>query len=161
MFRNKKVDATFLNISKEHTLIQKYLIEFEAILNQGFLSHSFLELKKSIKTFKGDFLDHFQLEETFLFPTALLCIPSVENIDLILCLQKEHGCFEKEIEFILEQVRIQPEKDLQIHEILFKQLSDFTARMSAHAETEMSQLFPQLDADSRAQEIIHGFTVKE
>lgn len=154
----KKVDGRFLKISREHEIINKYLQSFQEIIDQGMLADTFSVVTDQMKTFRQDIENHFEVEELFLFPTALLCIPSVPMIDLILRLQKEHGMFLKDVERIEELVRSQPEGDKQIHELLFTMIENFTGLMEQHARDEMNDLFPQLDDNKRAQEIIKDYT---
>ena len=154
----KKVDGRFLKISKEHEIVKHYLQSFQQVIDQGILADTFPAVKDKMKTFRQDFEHHFEVEELFLFPTALLCISTFSVIDLILKLQKEHGMFLKDVERIEDLVRSQREDDKQMHELLFNQIKQFTIEMEQHVKDEMNILFPQLDGNDRALQIIKDYS---
>ena len=101
MFKKTQVNEKYLNASKEHTQVFDYLDTFKFYLKRGNTDFTVKDVKKTLTRFEKDIKDHFRLEEEVLFPAALVCMPSLEVIDQILALQKEHGYFEKDLETLI------------------------------------------------------------
>lgn len=144
-----KFDQAFLKVSKEHTIMQDYGAEIARVIAEDDCA----ELQRITKNIRSDFEDHFQLEEKIIFPAALLCLSSLEISDLIISLTKEHGLFECDIQTIVQFVDCEA-KNNTISSELKTYLEDFVSRLEAHGKREMEDLFPRLDNDKRARQII-------
>ena len=110
MSPQKKVDEQYLRLSMEHTLILDAIQGFEEILSKPGAPQSFPTLKEKMKTFETDCRDHFDLEERVLFPAALACLSSLEIVDTVLLMQKEHGYLERDLDGLLTLIQKQPKK---------------------------------------------------
>ncbi|HDQ45695.1 MAG TPA: hemerythrin domain-containing protein [bacterium] len=144
-----KYSEAFLKASKEHVIVNQYVSKLKAVLE----SEDGIRLRQAVATLEADLTDHFNLEERILFPTALLCLPSLEMADRILGLTREHGVFESDVQAILHVVR-SPETDRAIPPELKTRVQDFIDRLDAHARIEMDDLFPKMDRDKRSLAVI-------
>ena len=160
MYLKKELTQNFLRISQEHTLIYEYIEKLEKIINRQKHSKLFTKLKSIVLKLENDIYDHFILEERVFFPTTLLCIPSLETIDLVLKLQKEHGFLERDMQKILDFIHDQPNKDQAIHEPLLAILRQFVKILKDHADEEINTLFPKLEADKKSNEVIKDLVKK-
>jgi hemerythrin-like domain-containing protein len=156
MFKRKKVTEAFLKLSMEHTQVLDHLQQLQAILN-GKKTGMGKQLAKEAALFTKDMRKHFELEEMVLFPTAMICIPELENIDRVLVLQKEHGVFETEIEALLQVLANPAQMKKRPSDALIRRVQALIRRLKRHADIEMLDLFPRLDDSRRAQKIIRGF----
>ena len=154
--RNTKIKEKFLKISREHEIIKDYVLKFQDILYDK-SANPMRALRKAVKSFEHDLLAHFKLEETFIFPTALLCMQDIHIVDLVLTLQKSHGHFERDMRDLLNMIQDTDNAQKDIPEHIKAHVSAFSKNMLEHAEYEMNDLFPKLDENKRANEIIQGF----
>jgi len=154
--RKETVDRQYLKISREHQIVKDYFLKFQQILFEE-KSNTMKMLRKSVKHFEEELLSHFRLEEIFIFPTALLCIPDITTVDLVLKLQKEHGLFERDMKTLLTMIEDTPGTVKEIPDPIRTALSSLTTAFIHHAENEMNVLFPEIDNDERANKIIEGF----
>lgn len=157
MFKRKKFDNAFLKISKEHQIVQRYTDLFGKLVQSGPRAGNFAALSDVVKTLKQDLSDHFQLEEQVLFPAALLALPSVDMADQILLLTREHGAFERDTATLIQIVTCHPQDNPDIPQETLDFLKTYTDNLKKHAQMEMSDLFPKMDADKRCREVIREF----
>jgi len=156
MFKRRKVSEAFLKLSMEHTQVLDHLKQLQAIL-KGKKTGMGRRLGRETAAFARDLRKHFELEEMVLFPTAMICIPALENIDRVLVLQKEHGIFETEMEDLLQVLRNPAQMNKRPSDALIRCFQSLIRRLKKHADIEMRDLFPRLDDSRRAQKIIRGF----
>lgn len=158
MFKKTKVNEKYLRASKEHTLIFYYMDTFKSYLKQGNTDFTVKDVKKTLTHFEKDIKDHFKLEEEVLFPAALVCMPSLDMIDQVLALQKEHGYFEKDLETLIITAGKYQKRSTLVHAISAL-LKTFTAAMEAHAKIEIEQIFNKMDNTTRCKKLIKGITI--
>jgi hemerythrin-like domain-containing protein len=159
MSEKKKVNEQFLRLSMEHTLIIEYIGSFEKIIRKSNTAGSFPEFKKVMKVFKKDILDHFNLEERVLFPAALACLTSLEIVDTVLSLQKEHGYLERDLDSLYGHIRKQ-ERTMQTLSVnLVSLLKAFTRMLKNHAQIEIESVFRPMDENRRCGRILRGFII--
>ena len=154
MFK-KKVDEQFLMISKEHTLIIDHLDRLENMLKDGISEKVLAELNQFLPTFEKDIREHFLLEEEVLFPAAISCLSTLELIDCVLILQKEHGYFERDWTYISQVIRSRSDP---VPEDLLDRLKTYIDGMRQHACVEMEQVISDMDKSKRCQKLIKGLT---
>ncbi|MBN1894801.1 hemerythrin domain-containing protein [bacterium] len=156
MFKRKKVTEAFLKLSMEHVQVLDHIQKLQDVLN-GKKTGMGVRLRKEAALFARDMRRHFELEEMVLFPTAMICIPALENIDRVLVLQKEHGAFETEMDDLLEVLTNPAQMKKRPSDALIRRVQSLIRRIRKHADIEMRDLFPRLDDSRRAQKIIRGF----
>lgn len=154
--RKETIDRQYLKISREHQIVKDYILKFQNILFEE-KSNTMKLLRNAFKHFEEDMISHFRLEEIFIFPTALLCIPDITTADLVLKLQKEHGYFERDLKAILQMIEDTPKPVKEIPDPIKKVIGSFSTSFIHHAENEMNVLYPEIDNNKRANEIIDGF----
>ena len=159
MSTQKKVDEQFLRMSMEHTLILDSIRSFEEILSKPGAPQSLLNLKEEMKTFETDCRDHFNLEEEVLFPAALACLSSLEIVDTVLLMQKEHGYLERDLEGLLILIQNQPKKMSAIPEQLKDSMKSFCSLLKKHADVEMEDLFRPMDESRHCRKFLKGFVI--
>lgn len=160
MFKKNQVNEKYLIASKEHTQVFNYLDTFKSYLKRGNTDFTVKDVKKTLTRFEKDIKDHFKLEEEVLFPAALVCMPSLEVIDQILSLQKEHGYFEKDLETLLILAGKYQKRKALIHAISAL-LKSFIGMMKAHARVEIEEIFHKMDNTNRCKKLIKGITIPE
>lgn len=154
----RKVDEKFLKISQEHTLISDYIIRFEELLIKDASAGSVADLMAVLPSFEKDIEEHFLLEEEILFPAALTCLKDLDVIDKVLLLQKEHGYFEKDLEFICTTLKNQPEDATNMPVDCRQRLQAYTEALKEHARVEMEDIFAEMDKSRQCQKLIEGLT---
>jgi len=155
----KKVDEQFLRLSMEHTLIKDYIQTFENILCDSDDPISFQKFIKIMKRFKKDLLDHFNLEERVLFPAALSCLSSLEIVDTVLLMTKEHGYLERDLDLILGIMQQKKSSKPALPDDLQEPLKVFTQFLKKHAQIEMESVFRPMDESRRCGRILKGFII--
>lgn len=160
MSAQKKVDEQFLRMSMEHTLILEAIRSFEEILSKPDAPQSFLNLKEKMKTFEKDCEDHFNLEEKVLFPAALACLSSLEIVDTVLLMQKEHGYLERDLDDLLTLIQNQPKKMPTIPEEIQDPFISFCALLKEHADVEMEDIFRPMDESRHCRKFLKGFMIQ-
>ena len=160
MFRQEKITDQFLRISREHTLFVETISAIRKWLSSADKHAALSGLKSLIPKLQNDMDEHFQLEEQFLFPTALLTMRDIHIVDMVLALQKEHGCFETDIRKIHDAFRSIPKSQTTLTKDLSGMLHEFCDSFEKHADIEMSSLFARMDRNRRCKAIIRGFVVK-
>jgi len=158
MSAQKKVDEQFLRLSMEHTLIYDYIHMFEKMLCESSSKISLQKLPDTLKKFKKDLLDHFNLEERVLFPAALSCLYSLEIVDTVLLAQKEHGYFERDLDLILGIMKKKSSKSAQSDD-LYERLKVFTQHLKNHAIIEMESVFRPMDESRKCSRLLKGFII--
>jgi iron-sulfur cluster repair protein YtfE (RIC family) len=159
-FRKEKVEGRFLKIAQEHNQVLDYLDRITNLLASEKSGSACSYMKNLLKEFKADLLHHFKIEEHFLFPAALLSMPGIDLTDMILSMQKEHGFFERDIGVIEEQLLEIPDKD-PIPDDLSRLLKKLITDLEKHADTEIDQLFPRMEANKKCSKIIKGILLEE
>ncbi|MBN2104031.1 hemerythrin domain-containing protein [bacterium] len=154
-FRKDKVESKFIRIAQEHEIVLDYLEKLKSMLNLA-PRDRLQKLREMLPVFKSDMRHHFQIEERFLFPAALLAMPSVELVDRVLMLQKEHGYTERDMDILEKMVENEPEET----EAIFQLMSDIIEDTERHAKIEMDDIFPKMDADKKCQKIISGIILE-
>jgi len=157
MFK-RKVDEKFLKISQEHTLILDYIVRFEDVLDKDASTGAVADLTTILPSFEKDIEEHFLLEEQVLFPAALTCLKDLDVIDKVLLLQKEHGYFERDLEFICRLVENHPDDVKKIPAECHQRLQAYTEALKEHARVEMEDVFAAMDKSRRCQKLIEGLT---
>lgn len=142
-------NEAFLKVSKEHTIVKKYIDNLKSVLE----SDNCVQLQEAVKNMKADLIDHFNLEERIIFPTALICLPSLEMADRIIRLSREHGAFESDVPTMLQFVECH-DPDQPIGQELKTFILHFIERIERHARIEMEDLFPKMDRNKRCLKII-------
>jgi len=155
----KKVDEQFLRLSMEHTLILDYINTFEKILHESSTPFSFPELLNTLKKFKKDLQDHLNLEERVLFPAALSCLSSLEIVDTVLLMQKEHGYLERDLETLQHLIQLKPRTTKIFPQNILDRLKGFTGLLKKHAQIEMESIFRPMDESRRCGRILKGFII--
>ena len=155
----KKVDEQFLRLSMEHTLIKDYIQTFENILCDSDDPGSFQKFIKIMKRFKKDLLDHFNLEERVLFPASLSCLSSLDIVDTVLLMQKEHGYLERDLDLILGVMQKKKSSKPALPDGMQEQLKVFTQFLKKHALIEMESVFRPMDESRRCGRILKGFII--
>ncbi len=153
-----KVKEQFLRLSKEHILINEAIQPVEDCLNssgQNFDRESFMP---GFNKLGEELLEHFKIEEQVLFPAALMCMPSLELFDTILHLQKEHGYFEKDFDFLQKCLNTTNENENGINEI-FEAAALFLNKLKKHAQVEMDDIFHIMDKKKKCTRILKGYTI--
>ena len=157
MFK-RKVDEKFLKISQEHTLILDYIVQFEELLAKDASSGAVADLTAILPSFEKDIEEHFLLEEEILFPAALTCLKDLDVIDRVLLLQKEHGYFERDLEFICRLVENHPNDAKKMSAECYQRLQAYTEALREHARVEMEDIFAKMDKSRQCQKLIEGLT---
>ena len=153
-----KVKEQFLTLSKEHILINEAIQPVEDCLNssgQNFNRESFMS---GFNKLGEELLEHFKIEEQVLFPAALMCMPSLELFDTILCLQKEHGYFEKDFACLQKCLNSTNESENDINEF-FEAVADFLNKLKKHAQIEIDDIFRIMDKKKKCTKILKGYTI--
>ncbi|MBN1783051.1 hemerythrin domain-containing protein [bacterium] len=158
-FREDKVNGKFLKIAQEHEVVLEYLEKLKILLENNDLSYSFKQLKSMLPEFKSEMRHHFKIEEHFLFPAALLCVPSIELVDMIMVLQKEHGFVERDIDTLERMFEDNP-KATQMNEAMTGLLKTMIRDIEKHARIEIDHLFPKMDACKKCRKIIKGILLE-
>jgi hemerythrin-like domain-containing protein len=159
MSPQKKVDEQFLRLSMEHTLILDVIHDFHDVLSKPDAKESFHNIKRMTEAFEKDCRDHFNLEETVLFPAALACLSSLDSVDVVLLLQKEHGYLERDLDSLLDFLQNQPETTVTIPGDLQIQMQSFCTMLDKHAQIEMKEVFRLMDESRHCQKILKGFLI--
>ncbi len=154
----RKVDEKFLKISQEHTLILDYIDRFEDVLAKDASTGALTDLMAILPSFEKDIEEHFLLEEQLLFPAALTCLKDLDIIDKVLLMQKEHGYFERDLEFICRLVENRPDDVKSIPDECHQRLQAYTKALKEHAHVEMEDIFAMMDKSRRCQKLIEGLT---
>ena len=157
MFK-RKVDEKFLKISQEHTLISDYIVRFEELLAKDASPGAMTDLMTVLPSFENDIEEHFLLEEEVLFPAALTCLKNLDVIDRVLLMQKEHGYFERDLEFICTMVKNQPDDVENMPVECRQRLQTFTKALKEHARVEMEEIFAEMDKSRHCQKLIEDLT---
>ena len=158
MFKKTQINEKYLLASKEHTQVYEYLETFKSFIKKGNKNFTVKDLKKTLTRFEKDIKDHFRLEEEVLFPAALVCMPSLDVIDQVLALQKEHGYFEKDLETLIILAGKYQKRSALINAVSAL-MKSFIASMQNHARIEIEEIFNKMDNTSRCKKLIKGITI--
>ena len=155
----RKVDAQYLKASQEHTIVYEYLDTLRSRINDEHAEAGLPQLKETLHAFEKAIQDHFELEEQALFPAALTCLPDLDVIDTVLCLQKEHGHLERDLDNILTLLQNQPSDKIAIPPKLIDNLKKYIELMDTHAHEEIDLLFNKMDQPKACQKLIKGLII--
>ena len=152
-FRKERIEGKFLKIAQEHEIVMAHLSKLKEILKDRKNG-----LGEMLPVFKSDMRQHFRIEERFLFPAALLSMPSIELVDMIMALGKEHGYTERDIQ-TLESL-IEKKSDGSSAEDILDLLEKIIGDIEKHALIEIDQLFPKMESDKKCRKIIQGILLE-
>jgi iron-sulfur cluster repair protein YtfE (RIC family) len=155
--REEKIEGKFLKIAQEHEIVMAHLSKLKEILKNP--RDGLKMLEEILPVFQSDMRQHFKIEERFLFPAALLSMPSVEIVDMITILVKEHGYTERDIQALKSLVENQP--DGSSAEEIMDLLEKITGDIEKHALIEIEDLFAKMDNNKRCRKIIQGILLEE
>ena len=155
-FRKERIEGKFLKIAQEHEIVMAHLSKLKEILKDR--KNGLKRLGEMLPVFKSDMRQHFRIEERFLFPAALLSMPSIELVDMIMALGKEHGYTERDIQ-TLESL-IEKKSDGSSAEDILDLLEKIIGDIEKHALIEIDQLFPKMESDKKCRKIIQGILLE-
>ena len=132
-------------IIEDHKNFSEYVENIKEIL--GFLDNKEAWAKvETIEDYFKRIIDHFEFEEEKVFAACMLKCNSLENIKLILELQKEHGIISAKIE---EFRRLKPENVTSIEKETFTKINvagrEIFDIILAHASKEDDELLPIIE----------------
>jgi hemerythrin-like domain-containing protein len=82
----------------------------------------------------------------------------LDVMDKVLLMQKEHGYFERDLEFICRLVENRPDDVKNIPAECRQRLQAYTKALKEHARVEMEDIFASMDKSRRCQKLIEGLT---
>jgi iron-sulfur cluster repair protein YtfE (RIC family) len=156
-FREEKIEGKFLKIAQEHEIVMAHLSKLKEILKNP--RDGLKRLEEMLSVFQSDMRHHFKIEERFLFPAALLSMPTIEIVDMIMMLEKEHGYTERDIQTLKSLVENHPEGSSA--EEIMDLLEKIAADIEKHALIEIEDLFPKMDDNKRCRKIIQGILLED
>lgn len=156
-FREEKIEGKFLKIAHEHEIVMAHLSNLKEILKDR--KNGLNRLEEMLPVFKSDMRQHFRIEERFLFPAALLSMPSIELVDMIMALTKEHGYTERDIQTL--EFLVEKKSDASSVEDIMDLLEKIIGDIEKHALIEIDQLFPKMDSDKKCRKIVQGILLDE
>jgi len=155
IFRKEKIEGKFIKIAQEHEVVMQYIDKLKNISKQP-AEKKMAQLHELWPAFQSDMKHHYKIEERFLFPAALLTMPSIELIDMMLTLQKEHGYSERDMARMKALLDSQTVDTASVSQLLGTMIQD----LEEHARIEMEQLFPQMDKNKKCRELIRGILLE-
>ena len=150
------IDNYIAKLSREHQIITKYVAEF----NNKLKSRD-KEFFKGIASFfdflAKDLKQHFSFEEVVIFPAAIIGSPQIDNVLMIMTLQKEHGLLENELDhlmFELNDLKISRQK---LSNELINKVAAFFDLLKTHAKREITDLYPMIDANPESKALLEAY----
>jgi len=95
--KNEYVDQ-LKRLIMDHKDISEHLEVLKEVMGFLFKEEAWIKMKPIEDFFRRNVIEHFEFEETIVFPPVLLRIATPDSIKLILVLQREHGAILKELE---------------------------------------------------------------
>ena len=153
------IDNQVAKIAKEHKIITDYVVKFNSSLK-----NRDKEFFKGIAGFfdflANDLRGHFLFEEMVIFPAAIAGKPAYENILMVMSLQKDHGVLEENLNALIVQLNDLKINRQKLTTELINQIKAFFDALKAHARSEMTDLFPIVDATPESKALMEKYAAE-
>lgn len=141
-------------LAAEHDTLSDLEVDLRQIRFHVERKEGMPDLKPVIDFLQVDLLKHFELEERFVFPAALLVLQDVEVARTVLGLQEVHGRIRCQAEYLV-QAMTDPKLDRsRLKGEILDRLDSLSRQLQDHAKTEGKRLFPKLNACPKVHEMI-------
>ena len=108
----------------------------------------------------NDLRGHFLFEEMVIFPAAIAGKPAYENILMVMSLQKDHGVLEENLNALIVQLNDLKINRQKLTTELINQIKAFFDALKAHARSEMTDLFPMVDATPESKALMEKYAAE-
>lgn len=143
-----------VRLSQEHKIILDFIARFDRLIS----TESYFELgqlMKNIYSFmEHDLEKHFMLEEENIFPVALQVDSSTEMRNLIEKLEEQHLNISRELSLILNMIKTSKWVTYNGKDEYIERVNKFLNKMRAHIKLELDELYPQLESNEEAVNMI-------
>ncbi|NOY70380.1 MAG: hemerythrin domain-containing protein [Deltaproteobacteria bacterium] len=138
-------------LAGEHKLMATHVTRFERALRDKD-EKFFAELSTFLEFLKKDLHSHFILEELSFFPAALNGCFDYDMTMTVLNLQRQHGVFETELQYIRENKQIISAG--WIKNPVIERIAVFLRALKSHVILELNQVFPNIGKDDACRNLL-------
>jgi len=129
--------------NKDHRIFIQYVSQFDRFLKNSQFDKLFNTVSELTEFMTKDTFEHFRREEDVFFIAALMITQDEDILSLILKLQKEHGSFENDIQYIMKISNQSEQTKNDNNPLALDKLKTFLLKLKTHAERE-DKLFSKI-----------------
>ncbi|MBU1168742.1 MAG: hemerythrin domain-containing protein [Proteobacteria bacterium] len=145
--KDSNISNVVLTLSKEHKIINDYVIACRKILEGNDQEYTMKNLETLFDLMEKDLNAHFQFEEKILFQAALTGDYSQDISQLVDTFNHEHIVMREQIKEMICYLKELIENGNAIEKVSNEKVDSFMRLIKTHARNEMINLFPLIDAD--------------
>lgn len=145
--KTSNIDNVVLALSKEHKIINDYVIECRKMLEKQAHEHDTKNLEIIFEFMEKDLRTHFLFEEEVLFEAALSGEQDQAMSDLVRVLKNDHSIIHGHIEKLIIEIKILIEQNKHIDQSAIEKINSLMQLIKEHSRNEMVNLFPAIDSD--------------
>ena len=144
-----ELNNVILKASREHDIMMNYVVAFDRHLKSKAFDALFETVKDASVFLKRDLWNHFNAEESVIYPALIAAEPTYENIRLVLTLGREHGELWAAAEQLWGIFKFGGPVNGPTQGFV-NDVQSFLETLKRHARTEITQLFPRIAASPEA-----------
>lgn len=145
--KTSNIDNVVLALSKEHKIINDYVIECRKMLEKQAHEHDTKNLEILFEFMEKDLRAHFLFEEEVLFEAALSGEQDQAMSDLVRVLKEDHSIIHDHIEKLIIEIKILIEQNKHVDLKAIEKINSLMQLIKEHSRNEMVNLFPAIDSD--------------
>jgi iron-sulfur cluster repair protein YtfE (RIC family) len=163
--RVMRIDNVVLTLSKEHKIINDYVIEYRKMLENPDHDLQVQDLDTLFDLMERDLIRHFQFEEQIIFAAVLAGEQNSTIVNTVDVLQREHGVMLEQLNSLIADLKMLLKEQQNVeHDSTEKdvlngsathakptpirgKIDSFMDLMKKHARNEIENIFPVIDSD--------------
>lgn len=145
--KTSNIDNVVLALSKEHKIINDYVIECRKMLEKQSHEYDTKNLEILFEFMEKDLRAHFLFEEDVIFEAALSGEQDQTMSDLVKVLKEDHSTIYDHIKKLIIEIKILIDQNKHVDQRIIENINSLMQLIKEHSRNEMVNLFPAIDSD--------------
>lgn len=153
--KTSNIDNVVLALSKEHKIINDYVIECRKMLEKQAHEYDTKNLELLFEFMEKDLRSHFLFEEEVLFEAALSGEQDQTMSDLVRVLKEDHSIIHDHIGKLIIEIKTLIEQNKRVDQSVIEKINSLMQLIKEHSRNEMVNLFPAIDSDRSKMRVLN------
>lgn len=155
-----RIDNVVLTLSKEHKIINDYVIGCRKMFERAEHEFHVQDLDTLFDFMQKDLIWHFNFEEHVIFEAALSGEKKQEIEDCVRELHQEHDIILEKLTMLTTGLKMLIQENKQIDSVTKDKIDSFMGLIKRHARNEMEKIFPVIDSDNGKMRVLNHLLVE-